>query len=74
MAEALLPGTYAITDNTLEWTEYRGKWLVRYKTGSGSIQRVLTASWDAANVAFEKYLAEMRAAAGHQKTKNTSEF
>ena len=60
MAEALLPDTDAITKGTLEWTEYRGKHLVRYRDQNGSVQRTLTASWDEANAAFEKYLADLR--------------
>lgn len=49
MAESLLPDTDAIAAGTLEWTEYRGKWLVRYRDASGSVQRVITASWNEAN-------------------------
>jgi hypothetical protein len=30
--ESLLPGTYAIKQGTLEIQEYRGRWLIRYKT------------------------------------------
>jgi hypothetical protein len=60
MAEALLPDTDAIKRNTLEWTPYRGKHLVRYKNAQGQVQRVKTASWDEANAAFEKFLQHLR--------------
>lgn len=61
MAESLLPDTDAIKRNTLEWDNYRGGYLVRYKTQNGSVQRCQTKSWDEANAAFEKFLQEMRA-------------
>ena len=67
MAESLLPDTDAIAAGTLEWTEYRGKWLVRYRDASGSVQRVRTASWNEANQAFEKFLADMRKNSGKQE-------
>jgi hypothetical protein len=60
MSEALLPNTDAIKRNTLEWDNYCGKWLVRYKNGAGQVHRVLTPSWEEANTAFEKFLKEMR--------------
>ena len=61
------PDTDAIAAGTLEWTEYRGKWLVRYRDASGSVQRVITASWNEANQAFEKFLADMRKNSGKQE-------
>ena len=60
MAEALLPGTDAITNGTLEWDRYKGKWLVRYKERNGTVHRLITADYQEADAAFEKYLAQMR--------------
>ena len=67
MAEALLPDTDAITNSTLEWTEYRGKQLVRYKDAAGSVHRCLTADRAEADAAFTKWREEMRDAANRTK-------
>ncbi|MGA3168077.1 MAG: hypothetical protein ABSA41_12480 [Terriglobia bacterium] len=37
--ERLLPGTRAITKGTLEWRPYHGRWLVRFKHLSGSVNQ-----------------------------------
>jgi hypothetical protein len=67
MQEALLPDTQAISRSTLEWTEYHGKQLVRYKDADGSVHRCLTASYAEADSAFELYLEMMRLAAEASK-------
>lgn len=63
MAESLRPGTDAITANTLEWNwegRQRGRHFVRYKDVEGNPFHLVTDSWDAANIAFEKFMADMR--------------
>jgi hypothetical protein len=60
MAEALLPDTDAISRSTLEWGEYRGKQLVRYKDAAGSVQRCLTADRAEASATFYTWLEAMR--------------
>ena len=60
MSESLLPGTDAITNSTLEWDQYRGKWLVRLKDRHGSVQRVLTESYAEADAAFERFWVVLR--------------
>jgi hypothetical protein len=59
MAESLLKDTDAITKRTIEYTTYRGKFLVRYKDSSGSVHRCHTASRAEADAAFEKWREEM---------------
>lgn len=58
--ECLLPGTDAITKNTLEWSIYHGKQLVRYKDANGSVHRCLTADYAEAEQAFNNWLEDMR--------------
>jgi len=58
--ESLLPSTDAIMKNTLEWTPYRGKHLVRYKDAAGNVHRCLTPSYERALSEFEKFKAMMR--------------
>ena len=73
MAEALLPDTDAIQAGVLEWNEYRGKWLVRYKepVAPFSVQRVQTASWSEANTAFEKFLADLKSKISNRQSSMT---
>ncbi len=63
MAESLLPDTDAIPKGTIEYGRYRGKWLVRYKTLSGSVQRCHTDDRAEADRTFEKWKEEMLIAA-----------
>ena len=37
--ESLLPGTYALTRGTVEWTGYHEKHLIRYRSVSGATWR-----------------------------------
>lgn len=67
MSEALLPDTDAITDNTLEWVPYRGKWLVRFKDARGYTHRCQTANYQEADEAFEKFKARMKEEAARSR-------
>jgi hypothetical protein len=69
MAEALLPDTDAIPRATLEWTEYRGKQLVRYRDAAGSVHRILTANYQEASEAFDRYAEQMRSMAAKGKSR-----
>jgi hypothetical protein len=58
--EALLPNTVAIMNQTLEWTTYHGKYLVRYKNRAGTVFRCLTASYAEASAKYDQYFKEMQ--------------
>lgn len=60
MAEALLPGTDAITKGTVEWSHYRGGYLVRFRPIDGSARQHTTKDKDDCNQQFWKWVAEMR--------------
>lgn len=60
MAEALLPDTDAIQKETLEWSTYRGAWLVRYKDRAGMVHRTQTKVFAEVDAAFDSYLHDMR--------------
>ena len=64
MSESLLPGTDAMTCNTLQWNwegSYRAKFLVRYRDIDGCVFQTITPDWKVADGAFEKHKSDMAA-------------
>ncbi|HEV2498607.1 MAG TPA: hypothetical protein VGY31_03390 [Terriglobia bacterium] len=60
MAEALLPGTDAITRGTIEWSAYQGKSLVRYRDVAGSVHRQAFKTADEAQPFFLECVNRLR--------------
>jgi hypothetical protein len=69
MAERLLPGTDAIPANTIEWTKYRGKHLLRYKLDRINCRLVQTPDAEEAATIFFGWIHEMREKAASERGK-----